>query len=592
MANNIFDLKHLYKLRQDFIVIGLTGRTGSGCSTFAELMSNEEFEDCEFPEPNNTPDADNNERKYRIAYNFLSENWGSFFVINYCKILSLIAYKEQLQEIDGLIETTLIEFNGKFKIPNNLEKETQALEKLRDETTFISVPEDEVDLYNFFISEDFSRFHNAFQDALKIENDLNRILILHNFCNNLRKGGCYYCDLDPQLGSIYTIAEQIKAIIKGKRRSNKDAPCRVIIDSLRNPLEIMFFKERYSAYYTLAVNPNEDIKEKQLSTKYPSHVEDIKKIDRIEYGDKNKKTDFYKQNVQKCIEKSDLHISFIDDKSVYPFGFHQQVVIFYSLMLQPGIVTPSPQERCMQIAYTAKYNSGCISRQVGAVITDAYFSIKSIGWNNIPEGQVPCLLRSADELLDKDLREADTTAFSKYEKNTEDKFFPEFQDKFSKIDRTNMQGHNCSFCFKDIQNSITEGKNQVHTKSLHAEENAMMQISKYGGQSLKNGILFTTASPCELCAKKAYQLGITKVFYIDPYPGISMSQILDCGKLKPQTHLFTGAIGRAYHKLYEPFMPFKDEIYIRTGLEITNKLTQLEDEIALLRKENERLKAK
>lgn len=592
MANNIFDLKHLYKLRQDFIVIGLTGRTGSGCSTFADLMSNDNFEDCEFPEPNNNPDADNNERKYRIAYNFLSENWGSFFVINYCKILSLIAYKEQLQEIEGLIETTLIEFNEKFNISNNLEKETQALEKLRDETSFIGVPEDEVDLYNFFISEDFSNFHNAFQDALKIENDLNRILILHNFCNNLRKGGCYYCDLDPKLGSIYTIAEQIKAIIKGKRRSNKEAPCRVIIDSLRNPLEIMFFKERYSAYYTLAVNPNEDIKEKQLSTKYPSHVEDIKKIDRIEYGDKNKKTDFYKQNVQKCIEKSDLHISFIDDKSVYPFDFHQQVVIFYSLMLQPGIVTPSPQERCMQIAYTAKYNSGCISRQVGAVITDAYFSIKSIGWNNIPEGQVPCLLRSADELLDKSLREADTTAFSKYEKNTEDKFFPEFQDKFSTIDRTNMQGHNCSFCFKDIQNSITEGKNQVHTKSLHAEENAMMQISKYGGQSLKNGILFTTASPCELCAKKAYQLGITKIFYIDPYPGISMSQILDCGKLKPQTHLFTGAIGRAYHKLYEPFMPYKDEIYIRTGLEITNKLTQLEDEIALLRKENERLKAK
>ena len=185
------DIDIIRKVRDIFlillIVIGLTGRTGSGCSTFADLMSNDNFEDCEFPEPNNTPDADNNERKYRIAYNFLSENWGSFFVINYCKILSLIAYKEQLQEIEGLIETTLIEFNGKFNISNNLEKETQALEKLRDETSFIGVPEDEVDLYNFFISEDFSNFHNAFQDALKIENDLNRILILHNFCNNLRK---------------------------------------------------------------------------------------------------------------------------------------------------------------------------------------------------------------------------------------------------------------------------------------------------------------------------------------------------------------------------------------------------------------------
>ena len=61
-------------------------------------------------------------------------------------------------------------------------------------------------------------------------------------------------------------------------------------------------------------------------------------------------------------------------------------------------------------------------------------------------------------------------------------------------------------------------------------------------------------------------------------------------EIKTSNSSFTGAIGRAYHKLYEPFMPYKDEIYIRTGLEITNKLTQLEDEIALLRKENERLK--
>ncbi len=590
MANNIFNLKHLYKLRQDFIVIGLTGRTGSGCSKFADLMSNEAFSDCEFPEPNNEGKADNNERKYRISYNFLSENWGSFFVINYCKVLSLIAYKEKLTEVDSLIETTLDEFSEKFKTLNDFQKELKALNQLKEDTTFIEVSENEEDLYTFFISEQFSKFHEDFQTALRCENEVNRILILHNFCNNLRKGGCYHCALDPQLESIYIIAEQIKAIIKGKRRLNKDKPCRVIIDSLRNPLEIMFFKERYSAYYTLAINPNEEIKERQLAKKYPRHIQDIKAIDLIEYGDKIKKTDFYKQNVQKCIEKSDLHISFINDKLVYPFDFHQQVVIFYSLMLQPGIVTPSPQERCMQIAYTAKYNSGCISRQVGAVITDAFYSIKSIGWNNVPEGQVPCLLRSADDLLDKKTREADTLVFSRYEKNTEDKFFPEFKKKFNGINKENVQGHNCSFCFKDIQNSITEGKNQVHTKSLHAEENAMMQISKYGGQSLKDGILFTTASPCELCAKKAYQLGVTKVFYIDPYPGISISQIFDCGKIRPQTHLFTGAIGRAYHKLYEPFMPYKDEIYIRTGIEITNKLSQLEQRVKDLEKENELLK--
>lgn len=590
MGTQTFDLNHLYKLRQDFIVIGLTGRTGSGCSTFAKLMSTENFADCGFPVPNNKPDADNNERKYRIAYEFLKKNWKPFFVINYREVISLIAYKEKLEYCAELLESTAEEFVDKFSGIDGFKEELKELSKLKDTTTFKEISDVDEEVYTFFISDEFKNFHGAFQKALQIKSEVHRILILHNFCNNLRKGGCYYCGLDPKLGSIYYISDRIKSIIKGKRRTKKDLSCRVIIDSLRNPLEIMYFKERYSAYYTLAINPDEDVKEKQMKKKYNSYAEEIKQIDKIEYGDKNKKTDFYKQNVQKCIEKSDLHISFTEDTNVYPFEFHQQGVIFYSLMLQPGIVTPSPQERCMQIAYTAKNNSGCISRQVGAVITDEYYSVKSIGWNNIPEGQVPCLLRSSEELLEEETRLKDTTAFSKYEKDTSGKFFKEFSDKYSALDKGNLNGHNCSFCFKDIQNSITEGKNQVHTKSLHAEENAMMQISKYGGQPLKNGILFTTASPCELCAKKAYQLGITRIFYIDPYHGISISQILDCGKIKPKSHLFTGAIGRAYHKLYEPFMPYKDELYIRTGVEITNKVSQLEAQVVKLQAENKLLK--
>lgn len=34
------DLSHLYSLRRDFTIIGLTGRTGSGCSVVADILSN------------------------------------------------------------------------------------------------------------------------------------------------------------------------------------------------------------------------------------------------------------------------------------------------------------------------------------------------------------------------------------------------------------------------------------------------------------------------------------------------------------------------------------------------------------------------
>ncbi|WP_407675469.1 hypothetical protein [Paraburkholderia sabiae] len=85
-------------------------------------------------------------------------------------------------------------------------------------------------------------------------------------------------------------------------------------------------------------------------------------------------------------------------------------------------------------------------------------------------------------------------------------------------------------------------------------------MAKYGGQSILGGYLFTTASPCELCAKKAYQLGIRKIYYIDPYPGIATNHVLASGTQRPELSLFEGAIGAAYHDLYQPVMSYKDEL--------------------------------
>ena len=60
--------------------------------------------------------------------------------------------------------------------------------------------------------------------------------------------------------------------------------------------------------------------------------------------------------------------------------------------------------------------------------------------------------------------------------------------------------------------------------------------------------------------KKAYQLGIERVVYIDPYPGIAQDQILKTGEFPPLVVLFKGATGTAYHKLYDPILSYKDEL--------------------------------
>lgn len=334
-----------------------------------------------------------------------------------------------------------------------------------------------------------------------------------------------------------------------------------------------------------------------------------KKFDDNEYKlDHFKKGLFSSPDIENCIQKSDYHIfideineieqvelfevekegflnskqvkelindSVNDSKNSFEYrSLKLQLLKLICLIKQPGIITPSSIERCMQIAFNSKLNSGCISRQVGAVITDKYFSIKSVGWNEVPEGQTPCSLRNIYDLK----KNVDKDTFSNFEKSqtitvyNNGKTFKEnatddLDDEQKVFEK--LGGRNCPFCFKEFHNSFEGEKNQVHTRSLHAEENAMLQITKYGGQSVKDGNLFTTASPCELCSKKAYQLGISNVFYIDPYPGIAKTQILKGGNKEeknPNLFMYQGAVGRGFNKLYEPFMSIKDETKIRSGI--------------------------
>lgn len=246
-------------------------------------------------------------------------------------------------------------------------------------------------------------------------------------------------------------------------------------------------------------------------------------------------------------------------------------------MKHPGLITPTHEERCMRIAYNAKLNSGCLSRQVGAVVTGDDYAIKSVGWNEVPKGQVSCSLRDIKQYC----KNKDVESYSNYEISNKD-FSDTIHLIYKNINYKELKGRKYPYCFKDIYNSLMDKDNQVHTRALHAEENAFLQISKYGGVGVKGGYLFTTASPCELCAKKAYQLGIKKIYYIDPYPGISQSHILKFGKLEnsdnPKMNLFFGAIGNAYISLYTPRMSFKDELKMLEDPNIEKIINNIEKE--------------
>lgn len=553
-------LDTLFQLRSEFIVLGLTGRTGSGCSTLAKILSEENFADCHFPVPKTTHFNDNEERKYNIVYSYAKQNWKPFTVIKVSSLIASFVLDNDFSAFKSYLNQEKVTLESQHEAL--IQPEFERLYALKKKLNINSDNEldEKNNIFIFYFESKLNEFSELLKNALAHLTIKNKTTVFQGFGSNIRASGNAFQPVFIA-GNAFALASQINRIIKSLRDKEKG---HIVIDSIRNPLEALFFKERYSAFYILAVNAENAYRIKRLSQGLTQN--DVESLDKSEYSDISGDQIFYKQDIKTCIQISDIYIHNPDsDGSDSRKSIKSQLVKYLTLIQHPGLITPSPEERCMQTAYTAKYNSGCISRQVGAVVTDKYFSIKSIGWNNTAEGQTPCLLRDVRNLKDN----TDEGAFSQYELKNEKFRLTVLKAYEGTYTAPALKGRSLPFCFKSAQNCIDNEKNQVHTRSLHAEENAFLQIAKYGGEGLKKGRLFTTASPCELCSKKAFQLGIKNIHYIDPYPGIAQEQILESGtkKARPNLVLFAGAIGRAYHQLYEPVMAYKDELKLLLGID-------------------------
>ncbi|TWH83633.1 hypothetical protein [Sedimentibacter saalensis] len=563
-------VEKLYSERKDFIIIGLTGRTGSGCSTVASLLS-KTFEELQPTRPVN--DGSNEKRQYEIIYNYSKVNWEPFKVIEMKNVIFTFVLENSLKDFNDYIHINFDPILDMSDISEEYEemhkKRIKFLEETKKQTeNGENVPADD-DIYSFYFIEVPSFFEKFKRMIINTGNDDLYTRILQTIGDNIRaSGNAFSNDIIPE--NVFKLPQRVNMLIKILRRRNikEKKKILVVIDAFRNPFEVTFFKDRYSSFYLFSINSVDKERRERLQ-KINFTKAEIDKLDKKEYPNRNNLIeDYYKIDIEKTIEIADVHINNKNSATRSYSYTKEQVIRYISLIMHPGLVNPTKIEFCMQIACNSKLNSGCLSRQVGAVITDRDYNILSVGWNSAPSNQVPCNLRDLQSLIrnDKD----DKVGMSVYERTNLE--FKEFlKERTKDIDFKRLSGRMCSYCFKDAYNSFKKEKNQVYTRSIHAEEMAFLQVISLGSMGVKGGCLFTTASPCELCSKKACQTGIEKIYYIDQYPGISYEHILNCGSARPEMILFNGAIGSAYNHFYTQVLAYKDELYMLLNLNFKKK---------------------
>ena len=149
--------EQVFEHKRSSLVLGLTGRTGSGCSTVAdEVLTKLSFRDLRWP-AGNVPPADHEDRKDRIVELWLTNHWAAFRKIQVSQIILSFALEEEpdgftalgqrlgqrdeLESFRGMVVATNVDAHENRQILESLPKQSSQNVERAVQYYFSRVPE-------------------------------------------------------------------------------------------------------------------------------------------------------------------------------------------------------------------------------------------------------------------------------------------------------------------------------------------------------------------------------------------------------------------------------------------------------------------
>lgn len=187
----------------------------------------------------------------------------------------------------------------------------------------------------------------------------------------------------------------------------------------------------------------------------------------------------------------------------------ERVERLVNLILGARVITPTKSESAMYAAAMASANSACLSRQVGACITDAQGNVLSVGWNDVPAphgglyGDVP---------TDNDYRCWNHGGYCANDRE-KDAVASEILDVLKGL----IPAQDAEAALAAIRKSSRLGSLIEFSRAIHAEMHAIINAGQAYGDKVRGGKIFVTTYPCHSCARHIIAAGISEVYFIEPY---------------------------------------------------------------------------
>jgi deoxycytidylate deaminase len=276
-----------------------------------------------------------------------------------------------------------------------------------------------------------------------------------------------------------------------------------IINSIKHISEYNLLKRVYSnIFYFIGVfSPLEVRKDNLKEISKP----DIEKLIEIDYNQE----EVNGQKVSKTFPNADY---FLRIEESHDSEIEKPLQRFLDLIFGTKIVTPTYKETAMYMASSASANSACLSRQVGASITNEKGDIISVGWNDVPKygGN----LYTSNDIPSKDYRcinKDGGKCFNDEEKNLLTDLLTKKLIEKKIINSSQKEG------VVDILNDSRIKDLIEFSRAVHAEMHAIINATQKSGSEIVNGKLFCTTYPCHNCARHIVAAGIKEVYFIEPY---------------------------------------------------------------------------